>query len=103
MSAPTPMTLQSTPTYKMAVARLAFHAVATVSGAILAALTGVKWVTLDGQSRFLLVLGIVATVSSTASAYCDKTMARLGDGKAALPTGDTSAPFANQPSKTLNP
>ncbi len=76
--------LVAPPTYKMAAARLFFHGVASIGGAILASLNAVKWATLDDQARFLIVVGIVCSVSSTAAAFCDKTMARLSDSKSIL-------------------
>ena len=88
----TPITVQS-PTYLAAVLRLIFHGLATLCGAIMTGLAGMEWATADGQTRFLVIVGIVASVSSTGAAFFDKTYARLGDGKSALSSGNTTPPM----------
>lgn len=88
----------ASPTYKLAVARGFFYGIATVCGAIMTALAGNNWAEADAQTKFLIVVSIISTVSSTFAAYSDKTMARLSDGKAAIANGNTPAPFPIQPS-----
>ena len=90
--ASTPIAVQS-PTYLFAILRGCMHALATICGAIMAGLAGMEWSTADGQTKFLTVIGIIATVTSTGAAFFDKTMARLDQGKSALASGNTAAPF----------
>lgn len=89
--------ITQSPTYAMAIAKGAFHGLSTLCGAIMTALAGNIWKDCDGQTKFLIVVGIVASCSSTAAAFFDKTMARLSEGKAALATGNTPPPFPIQP------
>ena len=91
------------PSYAGAIARGFFHALATLCGAIMTGLAGTEWSQADGQTRFLIVVGIVASVSSTGAAYFDKTMARLDQGKEAIASGNTPPPFAVPPAQTKNP
>ena len=84
------------PSYAGAIARGFFHALATLCGAIMTGLAGTEWSQADGQTRFLIVVGIVASVSSTGAAYFDKTMARLDQGKEAI-ASNTPPPFVVQP------
>lgn len=88
--------ITASPTYLMAIAKGVFHGLATLCGAIMAALAGTQWSGADGQTRFLIVVGIVASCSSTAAAFFDKTMARLSDGKTAIASGNTPPPFSPQ-------
>lgn len=96
-----PIVTQS-PTYKAALARGFFHALATVCGAIMTGLAGTNWAAADGQTKFLIIVGIVASVTSTGAAFMDKTMARLGEGKAAIASGTTPPfpPATPSPSKS---
>jgi hypothetical protein len=88
----TPIAVQS-PTYLAAGLRGLFHALATLCGAIMTGLAGTEWSQTDGQTKFLIVVGIVASVSSTGAAFFDKTMARLDQGKSAIATGNTNPPI----------
>ena len=97
MTDATTLQVTESPSYLTAVLRGGFHAISTLGGAIMTGLAGTEWEQCDTQTKFLIVVGIIVSCSSTAAAYFDRTMARMSDGKAAIASGNTPPPFAVPP------
>lgn len=70
--------------YKLAIVRFALFVVQTLCGSIMAALAGTQWSSADGQTKFLIVVGIVASLTATLGAFFDKTLSKLSPDAAAL-------------------
>jgi len=65
--------------YRLAIVRFALFVVQTLCGSVMAALAGTQWSSADGQTKFLIVVGIIASLTATLGAFFDKTLAKLGD------------------------
>jgi hypothetical protein len=56
---------------------------------ILAALQGVTWKTLDGQTKFLIALTVLGNMSGVIVAYCKQMRSRIKAGKDPFDSGDS--------------
>lgn len=81
------------PPYKMAVARFCFFVAQAFCGAIMTALAGTLWKDCDGQTKFLIIIGIVSSISSTMIAFFDKSMASIADAHKKNVESATNPPF----------
>jgi hypothetical protein len=80
--------------YKLAIVRFALFVLHSLCGSIMAALAGTEWSSADWQTRFLIVVGIVSSLTATLLAFFDKTSARIAEGKNPLvPEGNTQPPI----------
>jgi len=60
----------------------------SLCASIMTALAGTDWATSDGQTKFLIVIAIIAGWTNTLMAFFNQAASRLKDGKGLLP--DTS-------------
>ncbi len=81
--------------HKLAIARFCCFVIFTLCTAIMTALAGTNWANVDSQTRFLIVVSIVGSVTSTIMAFFDQSIKRATDGKDPL-TGASLPPFATQ-------
>lgn len=86
-SAEAPDPAPSYPTVKLAGGRLAILIIKSVGTATLATLTGIDWLEMTGQQRFMAILAITVNAATAIEAFFDKTMSRLAEGQAIRKAG----------------
>ncbi len=78
-------------TDKTARAKVAWTAIKALCASILGVLTGVDWVEMTTQQKFMAIIAITLSLATAMEALYDKTMSSRAAGKAAA--GATNPPF----------
>lgn len=75
--------------------RFCLFVIVTLCTSIMTALAGTIWVNVDWQTKFLICVSVLGTVSSTIMAFLDNSMKQAREGRDPL-TGLSIPPFASQ-------
>ena len=75
--------------WKLAIIRCSISCFIVGGTAYTTTMEGVKWIDLDGDQRFKVVLGVAIVVGGTVMAFLDRTIERISQGKPPVSTGDT--------------
>lgn len=75
--------------YKVAIGFGILFSLNSLFTAILISFLNTDWSSLNGTSKFLLIVGILQNWTGTLLAFFNKTIARVEQGKFPIDTGDT--------------
>lgn len=85
----------------MLIWRAVFYVGATVTSATLGALSGMNWSQADGQTRFMVVLGVFGTIAGTLGAFVDQAVQRVAKGEAPFVDVPLNLPGTREETVTL--
>lgn len=81
--------LQAARIWKLAIARLCISLLIAGGTAYTTTMSGLKWSSLDGDQKFMVILGVSVILANNVHAFLDKTISRIAEGKEAIETGTT--------------
>ncbi len=93
--------------FRMAIFWFFLFSMNALGTCVLASLTGTKWGTLDGQSKFLIIVAIFVNWSGTIMAFVSRAARRINQTGEIFPQGDTQfiprSPVDPAPSLPVKP
>lgn len=75
--------------WKLAIVRCSINCFVVGGTAYTTTMSGVKWSDLDGDQKFMVLLGVMIVIGTNIQAFLDRTIERINQGKSPVPTGDT--------------
>jgi hypothetical protein len=75
--------------WKLAITRLLLNCLIVGGTAYTTSMSGIKWSSLDGDQKFMVIIGVVIVIASNIQAFLDKTISRVQEGRSAFETGTT--------------
>lgn len=81
--------IKSWSVWKLAIIRCTINCFVVGGTAYTTSMSGVRWNDMNGDQKFMVLLGVAIVIGSNLQAFLDRTIERIAQGKTPVSTGDT--------------